>query len=52
MGLEGRQSGFGEFIHLAKILRLKVWFGNHQGIKAWKALMEARTGGWVPGKED
>lgn len=39
MGLGGRQSEFGEFIHPAKILRLKVWLGTHQPGRVW----------WKPG---
>lgn len=42
MGFRGRQSGFGEFIHPTKILRLKVWFGNHQpGTVWWKPRLGA-----------
>lgn len=41
MGLGGRQSEFGEFIHPAKILRLKVWLGiisleGFGGSQGWK----------------
>lgn len=56
MGLGGRQSEFGEFIHPAKILRLKVWLGiisleGFGGSQGWGLEGRLRAGQKQPGQK-